>query len=97
MKIVITGAAGYIGSTLVSFLSKEGHEIVAFDNLIYDQGTLVSSSLIRENVTFYEEDVNEWSQNLIDHIIGCDVLIPLAALVGAPLCDKKPQITKETN
>ena len=44
MKIVITGAAGYIGSTLVSFLSKEGHEIVAFDNLIYDQGTLVSSS-----------------------------------------------------
>jgi nucleoside-diphosphate-sugar epimerase len=97
MKIVITGAAGYIGSTLVSFLSEEGHEIVAFDNLIYDQGTLVSSSFTRDNVTFYKEDVNEWSQNLIDNIIECDVLIPLAALVGAPLCDKKPQIAKETN
>lgn len=96
MKIVITGAAGYIGSTLVQDLSDDC-EIVAFDNLFYDQGTLVSGIFNHPNVTFYKEDVNDWSDNLITEIKDADVIIPLAALVGAPLCDKHELLTLQTN
>ena len=96
-KVVVTGAAGYIGSTLVKKLSDEGYEVLAFDNLFYDQGTLVSGSFTSPNVKFFKEDVNEWSGNLIKAIKEADVIIPLAALVGAPLCDKYVDLTLETN
>jgi len=97
MRIVVTGAAGYIGSRLCDKLSKMGQQVSAFDNLWYDQGTLVSKVLCNNNVDFYKEDVLDWSDNLIREIKLADVIIPLAALVGAPLCDKHPQLTTDLN
>ena len=97
MRIVITGAAGYIGSKLCDKLSRMGQQISAFDNLWYDQGTLVSKVFCDNNVDFYKEDVLDWSDNLIREIKSADVIIPLAALVGAPLCDKHPQLTTDLN
>ena len=67
MNILITGAAGYIGSSLVKRLS-ENDNVYAFDNLFYDQGTLVSGSFVKDSVRFFKEDVNDWSTNLIDAI-----------------------------
>ena len=96
MNILVTGAAGYIGSSLVKRLS-ENANVYAFDNLFYDQGTLVAGSFIKKNVHFFKEDVNAWSANLIDAIDKADVIVPLAALVGAPLCDKHEELTVETN
>ena len=96
MNILVTGAAGYIGSSLVKVLS-ENADIYAFDNLFYDQGTLVAGSFVKDNVYFFKEDVNAWSTNLIDAIDKADVIIPLAALVGAPLCDKHQDLAFETN
>ena len=97
MRIVITGAAGYIGSKLCDKLSRMGQQVSAFDNLWYDQGTLVSKVFCDNNVDFYKEDVLDWSDNLIREIKFADVIIPLAALVGAPLCDKHPQLTTDLN
>ena len=97
MKIVITGAAGYIGSSLCEYFSALGNEVVGFDNLIYDQGTLVSKVFIKNNCTLFMEDVLKWSDNLINHIKTADVVIPLAALVGAPLCDKQPDLANQIN
>ena len=88
MKIVITGAAGYIGSKLCNALANMGQTVVAFDNLWYDQGTLVSKVFCDNYISFYKEDILGWSDNLVDHIKSADLIIPLAALVGAPLCDK---------
>ena len=60
MNVLVTGAAGYIGSSLVRRLS-ENARVYAFDNLFYNQGTLVAGSFVKDNVTFYNEDVNDWS------------------------------------
>jgi nucleoside-diphosphate-sugar epimerase len=97
MKIVVTGAAGYIGSSICDYFSSMGHQVVGFDNLWYDQGTLVSKVFTKRDCTLYLEDVTFWSNNLIEHIKTADVIIPLAAFVGAPLCDKHPKFTKTLN
>jgi nucleoside-diphosphate-sugar epimerase len=97
MKIVITGAAGYIGSKLCNALANMGQTVVAFDNLWYDQGTLVSKVFCDNYISFYKEDILGWSDNLVDHIKSADLIIPLAALVGAPLCDKHEKLATDLN
>ena len=47
MNVLITGAAGYLGSSLVREVSKFAENVFAFDNLFYDQGTLVAETLKR--------------------------------------------------
>ena len=83
MNIVITGAAGYLGSSIVKRLHGLGGIIYAFDNLFYNQGTIVSSEFLKPNIAFFNEDVNDWSKNLVSAVKSADVIIPLAALVGA--------------
>src|SRR5690606_38192501 len=69
--------------------------LTVFDDLSYDQGPLVATSI--SGVKFYRENVLDWSDNLKEAISKADVIIPLAALVGAPLCDKYPELTKNLN
>lgn len=88
MNILITGAAGYIGSKLANKLLRDEHTVYAFDNYFYDQSSLTRSLFRHKNCFFYEEDVTNWSSNLVNSINESDIIIPLAALVGAPLCDK---------
>lgn len=97
MKILITGAAGYIGSSLVDHLytRRPVLTINAYDNLMYNQGPLVYSSL--QNTNFKKQDVTDWSEELINDVKEADVIIPLAAIVGAPACDKIPDISTKVN
>ena len=97
MNILITGAAGYIGSKLTNKLLREGNTVYAFDNYFYGQELLTRSMLSYSNCFFYEENVTQFSQNLLDAIDKSDVIIPLAALVGAPLCDKNRTLAIEVN
>jgi nucleoside-diphosphate-sugar epimerase len=97
MKILITGAAGYIGSKLTNRLLNDGHEVYAFDNYFYQQYPLVKEVFDRNNCYHFTEDVTLWSSTLKDVISQCDVIIPLAALVGAPLCDKNPLLASILN
>jgi len=91
MKILITGGAGYIGSKLCELLSKriDVEKIYSFDNLYYKQGHL-AYPLNRGNkkVEFYAWDVLEKSDELAKALDESDIIIPLAAIVGAPACDK---------
>ena len=64
-------------------------DITCFDNFLYDQGTLVARPILNSKVKFFKEDINKWSSNLKKAIREADIIIPLAALVGAPLCDQK--------
>jgi nucleoside-diphosphate-sugar epimerase len=95
MNILVTGGAGYIGSILVPQLLNAGHKVVVVDNFMYDQQSLLdvcgnSSLEIRRG------DVR--SQALMQEVLrGVDVVIPLAAYVGAPLCSRDPFGARSVN
>jgi nucleoside-diphosphate-sugar epimerase len=94
MKILITGGAGYLGSEMCKYLLPE-HEVVVIDKLMYD-----SNSLLRytqdNKFSFIREDVTNISV-LKEHMASADVIIPLAALVGFPLCRDNPKVAQEIN
>ncbi|MFC1984899.1 NAD-dependent epimerase/dehydratase family protein [Chloroflexota bacterium] len=95
MKILVTGAAGYIGSILVPALLKRGYEVTALDNFMYNQSSLLDCCC-DEKLTVIRGDARD--KELIS---GClkkvDVIFPLACLTGAPLCDNDPFGAKSTN
>ena len=85
-KILITGAAGYIGSMLCTELVKRGHLVYAVDLLKYNSNSL-SHLFFFKNFNFLKADVTD-EKVLVKIVKNMDFIIPLAALVGAPLCEK---------
>jgi nucleoside-diphosphate-sugar epimerase len=94
-KILITGGAGYIGSILTTELVKLNFQVTVLDDLYYSSNSL-NHLFLSKNFNFIRGDVRDYS--LIKKIIkDKDVVIPLAALVGAPLCEKKKKDAVEIN
>ena len=89
MKILVTGGAGYIGSVLTNFLAKLDHDVTIFDNFFFKQEH-IKSRLLRNNINIIHGDVRD-EKLLFDVVKKNDVIIPLACLVGAPLCDLYPE------
>ena len=95
MRILVTGAAGYIGSVLVPELLKKGHEVIAVDNFMYNQTSLLDCCF-QENLTVIRGDAR--NKELISRCLKkVDVILPLACLTGAPLCSGDPVAAKTTN
>jgi nucleoside-diphosphate-sugar epimerase len=85
MRVLITGGAGYIGSVLTRTLLDEGHYVTVVDNLLYNQDSLLHLCG-RESFAFAKMSVVD---NTLDKLVEqSDVIIPLAAYVGAGICDK---------
>jgi len=95
VKIVVTGGAGYIGSMLVSDLLNSGHEVTVIDNLIYGQ-TSLAHLIGDKNLEFVFKDIRNIS-DIKNYYSQADVIIPLAAIVGAPACAKDPLLATSTN
>jgi nucleoside-diphosphate-sugar epimerase len=95
MKILVTGGAGYIGSVLVPNLLSQGHKVTVIDNFMYKQ-TSLASSIRNENLTLVFGDVRDEAL-MIQHLTNADVVIPLAAIVGAPACDSDPVAAQSIN
>jgi len=95
MKILVTGGAGYIGSVLTEKLLNLEHDVTVYDNLLYMQNSL-SMCCKYKNFNFKNIDVND-VEYLIKQSKNYDVIIPLAAIVGAPACKLKPSLAKMTN
>jgi nucleoside-diphosphate-sugar epimerase len=88
MKILVTGAAGYIGSVLVPILLSQGHKVVALDNFMYNQSSLLDCCH-NKDLTIVRGDTRD--KALITKILkDADAIFPLACLTGAPLCAKDP-------
>ena len=94
-KILITGGAGYIGSMLCTKLLEEGHMVTVVDLLKYDKGSL-NHLYFNKNFKLICDDIR--NVNLMKKLIKQhDFIIPLAALVGAPLCEKFKKEALSTN
>jgi len=94
-KILITGGAGYIGSMLSTLLVEKKFNVTVLDKLEYNKNSL-DHLYICKNFTFIKEDILNY--NKIKKIIkNFDLIIPLAALVGAPLCEKNKKKAIDTN
>lgn len=94
-KILITGGAGYLGSMLSTRLVNEGYNVTVIDLLKYEKNSL-SHLFYYKNFSLLVEDINKESV-IKKYLKKFDIIIPLAALVGAPLCEKKKSLAKKTN
>ena len=96
MNILITGGAGYIGTVLVErLLAETDAKIVIFDNLMYKQDGIFAL-LHNPRVAFVYGDVRDRA-NLLPYLAWADYIIPLAAIVGMPACDKDPKLASDVN
>jgi nucleoside-diphosphate-sugar epimerase len=88
MNILVTGGAGYLGSTLVPDLLQAGHKVTVLDSFLYKQNSL-NHVCHHAGFTVVKGDIRVES-TLLPLLKAADVVIPLAALVGAPLCNQDP-------
>ena len=95
MNILLTGGAGYIGSLLATELVNKGYKITVVDRIDFNDGSL-NHLFYSKNFEFFRKDLLKVRFNEIK-IKKFDLIIPLAALVGAPLCKKKPVEAKKIN
>ena len=95
MNILVTGGAGYIGSVLVEILLRNNFNVTVLDSFLYKQKSL--DKLNNDPcLKIIKGDVRD-EKIIKDLVPKCDIVIPLAALVGAPLCETRPQEAKEVN
>lgn len=98
MRILVTGAAGYIGSILLPhLLGQEGfpHRVIALDNFMYGQTSLLDYCYF-PSFEVIRGDARD--PGLMAELVKkVDCIIPLACIVGAPACDKDPVTATDTN
>jgi nucleoside-diphosphate-sugar epimerase len=94
-SILVTGGAGYLGSVLVPELLAAGHRVTVLDNFMYRQNSLAQ---LCANANFDVVDGDARLENTLRPLVAqADCIIPLAALVGAPLCAQDPIGATTTN
>ena len=87
-EILVTGGAGYLGSTMVPDLLSAGHKVTVLDNFMFKQSSL-NHCCYHENFKIVKGDIRQ--KNTMSKLMKkADVIVPLAALVGAPLCNLDP-------
>jgi nucleoside-diphosphate-sugar epimerase len=87
-NILVTGGAGYLGSTMVPDLLAAGHKVTVLDNFMFKQ-TSLNHCCYHPNFTVVKGDIRQ-KETMSALMKEADVIIPLAALVGAPLCNLDP-------
>jgi nucleoside-diphosphate-sugar epimerase len=95
MKILVTGGAGYIGSVLTPALLAQGHEVTVLDSFYFNQNSLLDCCH-HEKFRIVRGDCRE--ESVVKPLVArADLIIPLAALVGVPICNTDQIATKSTN
>lgn len=95
MKVLVTGGAGYLGSVLVPELLAKGYAVTVLDNFMFRQNSLANVCR-HPGFSVIKGDIRV--KSLMAEILPkFDAIIPLAALVGAPLCAKDPVGATTTN
>lgn len=95
MKVAVTGGGGYLGSTLVPMLLAAGHEVAVLDNFMYQENSLAGSMHDRRLSVTVGDIRDETAMRAL--LRDADVIIPLAAIVGAPACKRDPVAATSIN
>lgn len=94
MRILVTGAGGYLGSVLVPVLLGQGHEVTALD--LWPHGPTLASYAKEAAFTPVKGDVRD--ERVVESLAAsADAIIPLAAIVGAPACALDPTGSDSVN
>lgn len=95
LKILITGGAGYVGSVLTPSLLALGHEVTVLDNFLFRQNSLTDCC---HHPTFQIVRGDCRDESVMKSLVPrFDLILPLAALVGVPLCNRDAMATQTTN
>ena len=94
-RVLVTGGAGFLGSVLCEHLLDAGYQVTALDTLLFAQQSNFHLCA-NPNYDFIFGDVRDEAL-MKKAIAGADVIIPLAAIVGAPAYDRDPWLAKSTN
>jgi nucleoside-diphosphate-sugar epimerase len=96
-RVLVTGGLGYLGSVLCEHLLDAGHQVKAVDNLMYGTGQQGLFHLCaRPSFDFVKGDVRD--EALMKGLVkDADVIIHLAAIVGASACDRDPALAASVN
>ena len=87
-NILVTGGAGYLGSTMVPDLLAADHKVTVLDNFMFKQSSL-NHCCYHPNFNVVKGDIRQ-KDTMSKLMKEADIIIPLAALVGAPLCNLDP-------
>lgn len=95
VRILVTGGAGYIGAVLVPHLLGNGYHVTVLDNFIYSQAALLDCCHI-PRLSIVRGDARDRSL-IAEHLKKADVILPLACLTGARVCDRDPDAARAVN
>lgn len=95
LSILVTGGAGYLGSVMVPELLGAGHRVTVLDNFMFNQASL-AAACAHPSFSLVRGDARD-EATLAPFVKDADVVIPLAALVGAPMCDADAAGAVSTN
>ena len=95
MQVLVVGGAGYLGSILCEHLLQAGYGVTVLDNLMYRQQSLFALCA-HSRFEFVRGDARD-KETVKSLLKDADVVIPLAAVVGAPACDRDPWLAESVN
>jgi len=97
-KILITGGAGYIGTSLTTLALKKGFKVIALDNLKHSKTQFIKQFIKNKHYTFFKCDINDL--NKFEKILKkekVNIIVHLAGIVGDPASKLQKKLTKLTN
>ncbi len=92
---MVTGGAGYVGTTLVGALLGKGYRVRVLDALHFG-GDVLMPFFADKNFDFIKGDVRS-KEDVSKAVDGADAVIHLAAIVGFPACRKNPELSRDIN
>jgi nucleoside-diphosphate-sugar epimerase len=94
-SVLVTGGAGYLGSVMTERLLGLGYKVTVLDNLLYGQSSLLHCCS-NPNFEFVRGDVRD--EGVLRRLLSRhDTVVPLAALVGMPVCRLQPDMARQVN
>jgi len=95
MKVLVTGGAGYVGSTLVPELLAAGHSVRVLDSLLHG-GQALLPVWTHPCFEFVRGDVRD-DPIVRQAVAGMEAVVHLAAIVGDPACARQPDTARDVN